>query len=406
MTTALATDLASSLLGSVGCFAVVWWVLRTPGRSFLEQRSVWLLGIFGLVYLLRLYGWLYDEASFARWLAFWPVTLEPIVMVLFVEGLVRRHVPIFLKWIAVGWTAFFVIVQLLPSPPRVDLLTLWWPVGMAMVLALCAWQMWRMRDAGLSREERRMLAGVTAVAVVSIPLVFSDGRVFQPFVPVRMGAIGGLLLARVLLTPPATDGLRDTLVGIVRVAWRGVIVAVVMTAALLGVTKEHFIEAFTLAVSLLLLFEVLDRLRRRERSEVEASLLHWLVSAPREGFAEWRRALKHAPLMGDAIIFDETALARYDPALLRTAFAQHGTLLAESEVRALAAADAGTGDAMDQVLDLLTTHDLTHVGLLSAEPLVLIGANVPQVATPDGTLRLHAILRTGQDVLHREVARA
>lgn len=406
MSDALATDLISSGLGAIGCLTVVWWILRTPGRSFLEQRSVWLLGVLGVVYLVRTVGWRYETESLGRWLAFWPVTLEPIVMALFVEGLLRRHLPLWIKWLAVAFTGFLVVVQFLPPSVRGPVLTISWPVGISVLMGVFAWQMWRMRDAGISRQERRMLAGVTVVAVVAIPMVFSDGRGLQPWLPTRMGAIGGLLLCRILLTPPATDGLRDTIVGLVRLFVRGSVVAAIMTVPFGALTRERFIEALTLALALLLLFELFDRLRRRERSEVEVALLHWLAFAPREDFAAWRRALKHAPLMGDAVILEGDDLARYDAGALRAAFAQHGTLLAEPELRALLATQPPDRESLEQVADLLSTHALTHLALLHADPLMLIGANVPQVATPDTALRVRAIVRTGQDLLQRGAVHA
>lgn len=406
MTPALATDLASSLLAALGCFAVVWWIERTPGRSFLEKRSVGLLMSLGLVFMLRVYGWQEGESSFARWLAYWPATLHPVTMALFVEGLLRRHLPLWLKGAAGGLTLFFIVLHVMPSLLSEPASSLSWPVGMTLIMSLFAWQMWRMRNAGLSREERRMLAGVTVVAIVAIPMVFTDGGVLLNVIPTRVGAIGGLLFVRVLLTPPAADGFRDTLVGLVRLALRGIVVAGVMTFALFALTTERFVEALTLALCLQLLFEVLDRLRRRRRSEIEAGLFHWLATAPREHFAEWRRALRHAPLMGDAVILEGDALAGYDAPVLRAAFERHGTLLSEPELRVLAAHREGEPDSIEQLLDLLTTHDLTHVGLLGAQPLRLIGVNVPQVAAPDVDLRLRVILRTGQDLLQREATPA
>ena len=406
MTPALATDLASSLVAGVGCFAVLWWIERTPGRSFLEKRGIWLLLALGLVYTLRVYGWMAPDDSFGRWLAYWPATFLPLTMALFVEGLLRRHLPLWLKLAALGLTTFYIVLHVVPSLNVEPLPDYAWPVGMTIIMTLFALQMWRMRHAGLSREERRMLAGVTVVAVVAIPMVFSDGGVLRPLIPVRLGAIGGLLLVRVLLTPPAADGFRDTLAGMVRLALRGIIVAAVMLFVVFSFTTDRFIEVFTLAVCLQLLFEVLDRLRRRQRSEVEAGLFHWLATAPHDSFSEWRRALRHAPLMGDAVILEGDALSGYDAPVLQSAFERHGALLAEPDVRALAANDGGSADAMDQVLDLLTTHGLTHVGMLGAAPLRLVGVTVPQVASPDVNLRLRVILRTGQDLLHRDAARA
>ncbi len=399
----LATDLVSSILAGTGCLLVVLWILRAPTSSFLERRSIPILVTLSAVYLLRIYGWLDEFDSFARWLAFWPATLHPLVMALLVEGLLRRHLPLWLKWTALLMTAYFLVVQVLPSPTRETLLFYPWPIGVVLMMALLARHMWVMRDAGLSREERQTLAAVTAVAIIGIPLVFTDGRGMTPMLPNRLGAIAGLLLAWVLVGQASVHGLRETLVGIVRHVWRAAVLTTAVVLALLPHTPEYALLAFTVSLSALLLFAILDRLRRRRRDEGDVQLLHWLATAPRGSLQEWRRALRHAPLLGDALILEGPTLAKYDAARLRSVMRAHDELVTEPALRA--ELPSLSGDpllATEEMLDLVHRYDLTHVGLLTEEPLRLVGANVPGLAGRDAMLQMQVLLRTGQEAVARD----
>jgi hypothetical protein len=264
--------------------------------------------------------------------------------------------------------------------------------------------MWLMRNAGLSREERRLIAGVVFAALLAMPLVAADSGLWEDWFPLRTGGLGGLLFLRALVTPAGRDGLSDAVSGTGRAVVRGLLVAAIVTLVLPGATILEFAVALDLALCLILVFEVLDRLRRRRPSEVETQLLRWLATAPAGDFEAWRRAIRHAPLVADAVVLDGAALGRYDGARLGAVLDQHGPVVSASRLRTLQAQGAGNGAAVEgieQALDLISVHDATHLGLISTAPLRVIATNLPYVGGRDTELQLRVIVRTGQAAASR-----
>jgi hypothetical protein len=401
---ALTADIVTSFIAALGCASVLWWIARTPGRSLLERRSVPLIATLAAIFGVRCVTWLADRSSDLRWWGFWPSTILPLVMALFVEGLLRRHLPLWLKWFAAGLTALFVAMHVVPQFDNAPALRPVWPIGVAVTMALGARQMWLMRNAGLSREERRLIAGVVFAALLAMPLVAADSGLWEEWFPLRTGGLGGLLFLRALVTPAGRDGLSDAVSGTGRAVVRGLLVAAIVTLVLPGATILEFAVALDLALCLILVFEVLDRLRRRRPSEVETQLLRWLATAPAGDFEAWRRAIRHAPLVADAVVLDGAALGRYDGARLGAVLDQHGPVVSASRLRTLQAQGAGNGAAVEgieQALDLISVHDATHLGLISTAPLRVIATNLPYVGGRDTELQLRVIVRTGQAAASR-----
>ena len=153
---------------------------------------------------------------------------------------------------------------------------------------------------------------------------------------------------------------------------------------------------------MLLLFDIFERLRKRYAGEDDGRLLRWLVATPALGLDEWRAAVRQAPLGGDSMVLEGTALAQYDmPAIARMIERRGPIMRDESLRRALSSADGSEADAIEQLLDLLETHTMTHVGLLSESPPRLFVANVAELAARGATLRLAVILRSGRDAAAR-----
>jgi hypothetical protein len=391
----LTADIASSILAAIGCFAVLAWIARTPGRSPLERWSVPLIATLGLIYAVRVVGWTSDRESMVRWMAFWPSTLLPIVMGLFVEGLLRRHLPMWLKL----WCSILTLTLIgMHMVPRFDISDDWkwfWPTSVVTTMALLARQMWVMRNAGLSRQERRLIAGIVIAVIVAIPMTATDAGLWIDTFKLRLGAISGLLFLRALVTPPGGDGLRDSISGTLRAAVRALLIASIVWLVLPSAEIVAFFVAFDLAFCFILLFEIFDRLRRRRPSEVDTQLMHWLAAAPRGDFDAWRRAIRHAPLVGDAVVLEEDSLGRYDRSAVVKALQKHGPVVSSRLLRSeLERASGESLEGLEQVMDLLSVHDATHAGLISVEPLRIFATNLPYVGGRDTELQLRVILGT------------
>jgi hypothetical protein len=392
----LSADIATSMIAAGACFAILWWIARTPGRTLLEERAVPLLITLGAIFTMRCVGWLQDAQSDARWFAFWPSTILPLVMGIFVEGLLRRHLPMWLKLWTVGMTVSFVLFHI---PQGLDTGTLmwWWPTGLVTTMALLAWQMWQMRNAGLAAQERRLISAVVVATIMAMPLVTTDAGLWLGTINIRLGGVGALLVLRALVTPIGGEGFRDAVAGAARALLRALFISLIVWVVLDDAQLPEVSVAFDISLALLLLFDILDRLRRRRRSEMETQLLHWLAVAPADSFEAWRRSLRHAPLVADALILEGKSVAQYDASALASVFEKHGPVVTTSTLRsALAGAGEQHIEGLEQAVDVLTIHDATHAGLLSAKPLRILAANLPFVGGHDTEMQLRVILRTGQ----------
>lgn len=132
---------------------------RRRERSALERRTGFLISAMALLLLLRGFSWLQPNV---RWLGIamlLPATLLPLAMTLFVEGLLRRHVPRWTKWLAVGLTVVaattaIVLGMVHTSDTRANHVLL---VALLTMMGVLGVQLARRDRASLSRSENGLV---------------------------------------------------------------------------------------------------------------------------------------------------------------------------------------------------------------------------------------------------------
>ena len=75
-------------------------LLQKRTRSPLERRTGFLVSTLALTLVLRGFSWLSPGTVWLGVLALMPATLLPLALTVFCEGLLRRHVPRGVKWLA------------------------------------------------------------------------------------------------------------------------------------------------------------------------------------------------------------------------------------------------------------------------------------------------------------------
>src|SRR5882672_1800937 len=105
-------DAALSWMGALGAWTALTHMRSGEARSFQERRAVLLLAVLSALMLVRGCFWVLGPARWLFILTFVPAVLVPIASVLFVEGLLRRHLPLILKITGAGITAIFLILDL------------------------------------------------------------------------------------------------------------------------------------------------------------------------------------------------------------------------------------------------------------------------------------------------------
>ncbi|HET9011754.1 MAG TPA: hypothetical protein VFN38_08050, partial [Gemmatimonadaceae bacterium] len=272
---------------------------RRRERSALEKRTGFLISALALLLLLRGFGWLSDDDRLLGALMLLPANTLPLAMTLFVEGLLRRHVARWIKWLAVALTVAAVTTTIVvrsfsgtsPWPNYVLLASLLLMMG---VLGLTLAR----RDRGsLSRSENGLVRACLLVTLLALPLAATDFRFDVEWALPRLGTIGTLLFCYTLLRRPEEHAhlawwARD----IGRLLLRAAIVCLLLFVALRTAPANLMAPLAALATTLVLAGAILNRLSETRGSRSEAALLRWLSRPPAKSLQGFVRELHHLPL--------------------------------------------------------------------------------------------------------------
>jgi hypothetical protein len=377
---------------------------RRRERSALEKRAGFLISALAALLLLRGFAWINGDNRLLGAMMLLPANMLPLAMTLFVEGLLRRHVPRWVKWLAVVLTvssaATTIILRAISgTDPRPNLVLL---ASLLIMMSVLGVILARRDRASLSRSENGLVRACLIVAIVSLPLVATDFHLDIGWPTPRLGTIGALLLCYTLLRRPQEHA---------RLAWwardvgrlllRAAVVCGLLVIALRTAPRELLPPLFGLATALVLAVAIADRLTIVNTSRAEAALLRWLARPPAASLTGFVRELHHLPLTSDALVIEAQDLAMYDHralcATLATGRPVHSLarLREERAVRSGNRVDAARG--ADQLTDLLERTEMTHVALLSSYPLRVLLANIPELpGAADAELALGAVVRHGQ----------
>ena len=403
-TPAESIDVLVTWVGAVALLRYRIALGRRRERSALERRTGFLISALALLLLIRGFSWLEPEV---RWLGIamlLPATLLPLAMTLFVEGLLRRHVPRWIKWLAVIATTVsaattIVLGAIHTSDTRANHVLL---VALLVTMGVLGVLLARRDKSSLSRSENGLVHACLFVTLISLPLVATDFRFDTGWPMSRLGTIGALLFCYTLLRRPQEHArlvwwLRD--VG--RLLLRAFVVCLLLLVALRTAPRDLLGPLFVLATALVLAVAIADRLSHANTSRTEVALLRWLARPSADSLHGFVRELHHLPLTADALVITAMDLAPYDHDALRAALNTGkpvhslARLREERAVRTERRAAAARG--ADQLTDLLERTEMTHVGLLSSHPLRLLLANLPELSgAADAELALGAVLRHGQ----------
>lgn len=399
---AFVVDVLVTWIGAAGLARYVMVVGTHGQRSPLERRARLLVGAIAATLFVRGFSWLMPNSTALALFSFLPVSLLPLAMTLFAEGLLRRHVPRWTKVLAAAATIIAFVANGLRIVAR-DPHTLM-RIGFV-VLASLAVTMLTLgiilvsRDrASISRSENALVRVCTVVTAIALPLAATDFRFDLGWPMVRLGTLGALLLCYTLLRQPQENVKVTRWLGDVgRLVLRAIVFGVLIAVALQTTGQETIGPILVLAIAVVFAFAVFDRLRDLERTTPQTALLRWLARERPASWQQFARELRALPLTADAVLLDETDLAPYDCASLVGAFPSPTVVQSLASLRAVREGSRHTARGADELSDLLERHGATHVGLLATDPIRLLIATVPELpGLRDVELALAAVVRRGQ----------
>ena len=403
-TPAESVDVLVTGVGAVTLLRLLFALRRNPQRSTLERRTEILVTLLAMLFLLRGFAWINPDVRWLGALMMLPATLLPLAMTLFVEGLLRRHVARWIKWLAVGATTVATLGAIglrirSDTDPRPNLILL---SALLVTMVVLGVVVERRDRASLSRGENGLIRAILLVTLLTLPLVATDFHIDLGWPTPRLGTIGTLLFCYTLLRRPQEHAhllwwARD--VG--RLLLRAAVVCLMLLIALRTAPSELFAPLFALATALVLALAISERLPHANASRTETALLRWLARPPARSLQAFVRELHHLPLTADALVIEEHDLAMYDHAALCAALTTgrpvHSLARLREERADSTERRATAARGADQLTDLLERTEMTHVALLTNRPLRLLLANLPELpGTADAELALGAVVRHGQ----------
>jgi hypothetical protein len=377
----VAGDVAVTWLGAAGCALYFRHAWSERQGSAAARSAAFLFGVLAVLLGLRGVYWLHDDPWLAR-LVFCAATLLPLAITLFVEHVTRRHHALWLKVFALGATATFFVANLVAPLAASRALQIGFLAGLVVVLIGNGWELLRQGEGDLSANERRRCRALVVAAVAAAPLVATDFRETLGFPPVRLGALGPLLLCYVLLRFSAAG---EVLVSLV-VRLVAVLAASTALAAAFAMTNHGFtgdamhaaLRTLPVAVAWVLLTAVFLAIRRVETETSRASFLRWLLHARLDSLDGFLASLRRLPFARDHIALRAADLGAYRVDRLLELAHDRREPLSLAEARAwLRGGDAARVEAAEQLVDLFERHGMTHALFVAEGPPVVVLLNLP-----------------------------
>jgi hypothetical protein len=389
MTSGAIADSIVNLCGAIGFSVAMATLYRRDPRSPLTWRLLVALGVIALLFLVRGAAW-WSDSTLLDNLSSIPAALVPLGALIVTEGILRRHAPravkiaILIGGIALGFAGALELERF--ATPYAIVLALFQLGG----FAVCAWLLATRDRAALMASENRSIGRLTLGAVIVIPFIVTDFRVLMPEIPVRLGALGALLVVTALLI--AGGGAETRRQALLMTALR------LGSSALLGaaaafvssdVDAAQIMRFCAVAVSGVLTIGLMaDALRARFEAQVPG-VLDSVAASPAQTRDQLIAELARHPIFESARRYRESDLVAYDPALLRDFLSARRVLRRTEAPWGLPPTDP----AVERTVSLMAANSATHLIILSHDPIDVLVLAVPVISADPATETALALVR-------------
>jgi hypothetical protein len=389
MTPSVIADSIVNLCGAIGlCVAMVALHRRDP-RSPLTRRLLVMLGVVAVLFFTRGIAWWTGSGWLDR-LSLIPASLVPLGALIVTEGILRRHAPRVVKIMAVagaillGLGGAFGLERY--STPYSIVLSMFQLAG----FATCAWLLATRDRSTLLASENRSIGRLAVGALIVIPFIVTDFQALAPDMPVRLGALGALLVVTAVLIAGGSSETRR----------QGILMTVLRlsSSALLGaaaacvspdVDAAQIVRFSAIAISGVLTIGLMtDTLRAFFESQVPG-VLNSVAASSAQTRDQLIAELACHPMFESARRFREDDLSGYDPPLLRDFLSTRRVLRRPEAPWGLVAADP----AVERLMSLMKANNATHVIILSHDPVDLLVLAVPVISADPATETALALVR-------------
>src|SRR6202163_1615631 len=389
MTSGVIADSIVNLCGAIGLTVAMVTLHRRDARSPLTRRLLLALGVIAVLFFVRGAAWWSRDALLDR-ISLIPAALIPLGALIVTEGILRRHAPrqvktvIVLGGIGLGLGGALGLERF--ATPYFVLLSLFQLAG----FATFGWLLATRDRTTLMASENRSIGRLAVGALIVIPFIATDFQVLAPDIPVRLGALGGLLLVTALLI--AGGGAETRRQALLMTALR------LPSSALLGaaaafvspdVDGAQIMRFSAIAISgVLTIGLMVDALRAYFESQVPG-VLNSVAASPARSRDQLIAELARHPIFESARRYRENELAAYDPPMLRDFLSTRRVLRRAEAPWGLTSSDP----AGERAVSLMAANSATHLIILSHDPIDVIVLAVPVISADPATETALALVR-------------
>ncbi len=310
-------DSIVNLCGAIGLGVAMVTLYRRDPRSPLTRRLLVALGIIALLFLMRGTAW-WSGSGVLDNLSMIPAALIPLGALLVTEGILRRHAPRPAKIAILAGGIMLGLAGAVGSErfaaPFAVLLVLFQLGG----FAVCAWLLAVRDQTTLMASENRSIGRLAVGAVLVIPFIVTDFRVLTPDIPVRLGALGALLVVTaILIAERGAETQRQALMMTVLRLSSSALLGIAAAFVSPDVDAAQVMRFCAIAIAgVLTIGLMVDALRAHFESQVPGVLNSVAASPARTRDALIAELARH-PIFESARRYRESELGAYDPPLLR-----------------------------------------------------------------------------------------
>lgn len=369
---AVVADAVVNVLGAGGALVVARELGRTDPLGPVTRRVVFALRFVALLFLVRTASWL-GESGLADSVAVALASATPLVSLPVAEGLLRQHAPRSLKLALIAGPLCILLAEILP-PVRAAASVYLLPSVVAGGFAAIALLLWRRDRGGLTRAENALIDRVLVALVPLAILILTDFRSLWPELPVRLGAVGALVLLYVGLGTSTLDA--PLHVRVLNVALflgiAGVLALAYAATAADSTGIGQQLRAAAVALSALLFAALYSEAHgvRLERSRVA----NGLADAGTPDIL-MRRLAEH-PILAGARMLPDQALGEARHPAFDSLLAQHKLLRRAAHPWGRSPID----DGVERAMSLMMAHEATHLAVMTQAPLRILAVSLPALA--------------------------
>jgi len=391
----------ASLYGVATAMRVYW---KQTARSRVERCVLFLLGVlFGLL-AVRGFFWITGSKVFGA-LTYFFASVLPLAVVLYIEALLRRHMPLLVKILVLAGTVVFVAFAL---SERLHADPFWMRVFSGYVLALMVvlLTMLFLRDrSDLTEVENRAADAVGVAVAMIVPFVMTDLLTDLGLPMVRVGSVGILMFAFatvVAAEPRATVGavvnthLRVIGLSIALGAIEAWVIGDVRTATV--ARTGAFFACF------LLLTMIYLRVHTHRQLSRGPGLVRSIATADTRTTEGFLHVLEQLPIVADYRLVRAADLRGYDhkDAFVGLFPADGARVVTRRQLRRRSGApQVEHSYVADQLADLLEREQMTHAVLLRERPLSLLLVHIPSAGLEQSAIAQLGLVRAVAAVIER-----